>query len=252
MERAQPWLAVQLYTVRELTARDMGAALEAVAAIGFQGVELAGLTDLTAPATAACCARLELDICGAHVRLERFEREPAAVAAELAELGTANIVFPWLPVPSSAVEIEAGCAQVAAATLRAQEFGLRAIFHNHWGEFGRVATGERLWEGLTAIQGLGLEVDLGWVWAAGEDPVELLRSVAGRCPLIHLKDVRRDGETTRDTPLGDGELDWTAIVPAAVEAGAEWLIVEQDDPGDDPIGALRRSFSYIEPLLAHT
>ncbi len=249
MAASRARLAAQLYTVRDLTARSMAETLEAVARIGFDGVEPAGLTDLTAAETAACCAALGLEVCAAHVGLERFERDPEGVAAELTQLGTDTVVFPWLPPPTTAAEIEASGARVAAATARAHGLGLRPVFHNHRGEFARVATGERLWDRLAAIDGLGLEVDLGWVWAAGEEPLALLASVAGRCPLVHLKDVRRDGETIRDTPLGDGELDWPAILPGAVAAGAAWLIVEQDEPGDDPLGALRRSFAYVEPLL---
>jgi sugar phosphate isomerase/epimerase len=246
---AIPNLAVQLYTLRELTAQSMGAALDVAAGIGYGGVELAGLTDLSAEETASACRRLGLEICGAHVGLDRFDVEPDAVAEELRVLGTADIVFPWLPVFSSAAEIEAACRRVAAAAARASSLGLSPHFHNHRGEFERLPSGERLWEGLVAISGLGLELDLGWAWAAGEPPEALLRATAGRCSLAHLKDLRRtDGEVS-DTPLGDGEIDWRSIVPVALEVGVEWLIVEQDHPGEQPVAAVARSFEYLEGVL---
>jgi sugar phosphate isomerase/epimerase len=240
--------AVQLYTLRELTAHSMAVALYEVAGIGYDGVELAGLTDLSATETAADCRRLGLEVCGAHIGLDRFDAEPEAVTEELRVLGTADIVFPWLPAPSSAEEIDAACRRVAAAVERAVSLGLSPHFHNHRGEFERIPSGERLWDGLSAIPGLGLELDLGWAWAAGEQPGELLRATAGRCTLAHLKDLRASNGDYEDTPLGDGEIDWPAIVPVALTAGVEWLIVEQDHPGAEPVAAIRRSFEYLAKL----
>ena len=238
--------ALQLYTLRELKEQGMAATLESVAGIGFAGVELAGLTDLSAVETAAVCAALGLEVCGAHVGLERFESEPEAVAAELRILGTENLVIPWLPPDS---EVVAAAARIAAATATARSLGLSPIFHNHWFEFDSTPAG-RLWDALVAIDGLGLEIDLGWAWAAGEDPLELLRAHAGRCRLAHLKDMRRDGDKVVDTPLGEGQIDWAEILPVALETGVEWLIVEQDHPGSDPVGATRRSFDHLAGLLA--
>jgi sugar phosphate isomerase/epimerase len=242
-------IALQLDTLRELTAAGMAPALQAAAGIGFTGVELAGLTDLSAAETAEECSRLGLQVCAAHVGVDRFDAEPEAVAEELRVLGTENVVFPWLPIPSSIGEIEAGCDRVSQATVRAASLGLAPHFHNHWGEFGRISSGRRLWDCLTAIDGLGLELDLGWAWSAGEQPEELLRANAGRCRLVHLKDLRRSGGDLSDTPLGDGDIDWPAIVPVALEVGAEWLIVEQDNPGEQPLAAVERSFAYLAGVL---
>ena len=244
-----PKLALQLYTLRALSAQGMAAVLAAVAEIGYGGVELAGLTDLSAEETASSCRRLGLEVCAAHVGLDRFDAEPDAVAEELSVLGTGNIVFPWLPAFSSVAEIAAACQRVAVAAARARALGLTPHFHNHWGEFERLPSGERLWEGLVAIPGLGLELDLGWAWAAGEEPEALLRATAGRCSLAHLKDLRRSGGEISDTPLGDGEIDWPSIVPVALEVGVDWLIVEQDHPGEQALAAVMRSYGYLAGLL---
>jgi sugar phosphate isomerase/epimerase len=244
-----PKVALQLYTLRGLSAQGMAAVLDAVAAIGYGGVELAGLTDLSAEDTASTCRRLGLEVCAAHIGLDRFDAGPAAVAEELSVLGTANIVFPWLPTFGSAAEIDAACERVAAAAARASALGLTPHFHNHRGEFERLPSGERLWEGLVAIPGLGLELDLGWAWAVGEQPEALLRATAGRCSLAHLKDLRRSGGDVSDTPLGDGEIDWPSIVPVTLEVGVEWLIVEQDHPGEQALAAVTRSYGYLAGLL---
>ena len=244
-----PKLAVQLYTLRGVSEQSMAAALEAAAGIGYDGVELAGLTDLTAEETARACRRLGLEICGAHIGLDRFEAEPAAVVEELQALGTADARLSVASGPREHGEIDTACERVSAAVVHASSLGLSPHFHNHRAEFERIPSGERVWEGLVAIPGLGLELDLGWAWAAGEQPEGLLRATAGRCSLAHLKDLRRNGGEVVDTPLGDGEIDWPSIVPAALEAGVEWLIVEQDHPGGQPVAAVERSFAYLEELV---
>ena len=183
----------------------------------------------------------------AHVSLERFESEPDLVATELGTLGTGKLVIPWVAPDSDVAE---SASRLAAVVERARALGLTPIFHNHWFEFDAAPSGPTLWEALEAIDGLAFELDLGWAWSAHQDPAGLLRANAGRCPLVHLKDMRRDGDKVTDTPLGDGEIDWAALVPLALESGVEWLIVEQDHPGDDPVGAVRQSYDYLERLLA--
>ena len=45
---------------------------------------------------------------------------------------------------------------------------------------------------------LWLELDLGWIWQAGADPVEELERTSGRCPLVHVKDyASREGARRR-------------------------------------------------------
>jgi hypothetical protein len=40
------------------------------------------------------------------------------------------------------------------------------------------------------------------------------------------------------------------VLPVAVEAGAEWLIVEEDEVGDDPFGAVERSLGAVRRIVA--
>ena len=89
-----------------------------------------------------------------------------------------------------------------------------------------------------------LELDAGWAWYAGVDPVALL----GRGPLVHIKDLRRRGERSF-CAVGDGGVDFARFVPAAVEAGAEWLIVEQDESAVSAIEDARRSYGALQRML---
>ena len=59
---------------------------------------------------------------------------------------------------------------------------------------------------------------------------------------MHLKDYARR-EDRDNVPIGDGVVGYEGLVPAAVAAGAEWLVVEQDAVGPDPFGAVERSLA---------
>lgn len=241
---AEPSIALQLYTLRELAARDLLATLERVAELGYDAVELAGLHGLGADAVHRRCRDVGLAVCGAHVSAERFAEQPDAVEAELRALGLTTIVFPTLPRGD-----EAPVAMLASLVDAALARGLEPVFHNHDRELVRDANGRRQWDDLVAVPRLGFEVDLGWAWVAGEDPLVLVQALPGRVPLVHVKDQIRDASGTRDCPVGDGHVPYDEILPAVLDAGVRWLVVEQDEPGDDPLAAVTRSLQATRAIV---
>ncbi len=89
-----------------------------------------------------------------------------------------------------------------------------------------------------------LELDAGWAWYAGVDPVDLL----GRGPLVHIKDLRsRSGREF--CAVGDGGVGYERFAPAAVEAGVEWLIVEQDESDGPELDDAARSYEALQRML---
>jgi sugar phosphate isomerase/epimerase len=236
-----PGIALQLYTLRSLTAVDLLGTIREVAALGYEGVELAGLQGLDPGAVASVCDEVGLTIAGAHVGAEAFAASPGTVAAELRALGLDAIVFPTLPLGEGLAAVE----RLHALALQARALGLEPIFHNHATELRRDASGFRPWEALLALDEIAFELDLGWAWVAGESPADLLDRLSGRVPLVHVKDHLRDASGTPDCPVGDGEVGYDVVVPLAAARGARWLIVEQDEPGDDPLGAAERSLAAV-------
>jgi sugar phosphate isomerase/epimerase len=182
------------------------------------------------------------------VPLERFEREPDAVLDEAATLGTGTVVVPSVPPPANAAEADLLVARIAAAAFVARDADLGFAYHNHDFEFRPLDDGTDLWSRLTEA-GLDHEPDVGWLRVAGRDPVTVLGELAGRCPLVHAKDVRRAGDGWEDVPAGDGELDWAAIATAARDAGASWLVVELDNPSADPVADVARSLQTLAAVV---
>jgi sugar phosphate isomerase/epimerase len=227
-------IGLMLYTVRKACASDFEGTLREVADIGYAGVELVELHGHAAEEVAGWLSELELEVAGRHARLETMESDLQSLAEEAKTLGYRRLFVPL--VDPSALD-DAMLARIAAVRGPVQEAGLELGYHNHDAEI-RQGFLDRLPEGVA------LELDAGWTWWAGADPVDYL----GRGPTVHVKDFK-DRETRSYCPIGDGAIDYGRIAPAAVEAGAEWLLVEQDESEGPEIEAARRSYGALTAIL---
>jgi sugar phosphate isomerase/epimerase len=186
---------------------------------------------------------------GRHARLELLEDRLPELAEELAVLGTDRVAISWVD-PVWLEEPGAVLERIEAVARAAGELALRLGFHNHWSEVKPLDGGSTFLELLRGLDPelLWLELDLGWIWHAGGDPVGELQATSGRCPLVHVKDYASRNDRD-DVPVGDGIVDYERIVPAAVAAGTKWLVVEQDSVGDEPFAACERSLQGLRTIL---
>ncbi|HEY8703139.1 MAG TPA: sugar phosphate isomerase/epimerase [Gaiellaceae bacterium] len=243
-------VGLMLYTVRDECARDLEGVLRTVAGIGYDGVELFDLHGHEPALVRGWLDELGLVAVGRHAGLDALEHDLPALAAELGVLRTDRIALAWIAPPETAAEARAAVARIAAIAPRAQELGLRFGFHNHWGELRPFEDGVTTLDLLSALppELLWFELDLGWVWEAGADPVALLERLAGRCPLVHVKDLRSRG-SREHCPVGDGAVGYERVLPAALQAGVEWLIVEQDEVDGPPFEAVERSLQAVRRIV---
>ncbi len=240
-----PRVGLQLYTIRDECDRDLDQAIARVAELGYVGAELHSLYGRPADELRRLLDGAGLEPVAMHVGLPALEAELPRLVDEASALGIERLVLAWIEPNGDAL------ARIAAAAARVREAGLSFGFHNHWLELEPQADGRTFLDALRGLPAddLFLELDLGWIWHAGADPVAELERTSGRCPLVHLKDyASREGRD--DVPVGDGLVGYERVVPAAVRAGAEWLLVEEDEVGDHPFEALARSFAAVERFLA--
>ncbi|MCY2926086.1 MAG: sugar phosphate isomerase/epimerase, partial [Planctomycetota bacterium] len=97
---------------------------------------------------------------------------------------------------------------------------------------------------------LKAELDTYWVAAGGGDPAAWIRRLPGRQPLLHLKDMAIvPGHGQRFAPIGEGNLNWPAILAAAAESGVRWYLVEQDDCyGESCFDVLATSYRNLRTM----
>jgi sugar phosphate isomerase/epimerase len=243
-------IGLMLYTVRDECARDLEGVLRSVAEIGYDGVELFDLHGHDAAQVRAWLDGFGLVAAGRHAGLNALDTQLPALAEELRTLGCDRIALSWIDPPESSDDARAIVARIADIARQASDHGLHFGFHNHWGELAELDDADTLLDKLRALPAelLWLELDLGWVWEAGADPVAELERTTGRCPLVHVKDFRARG-TRVDCPVGDGEVGYEQVLPAAIRAGAEWLVVEQDNPDAPALAAVERSFGAVQRML---
>lgn len=246
-------IALQLYTVRAQLAQDFRGTLEQVAAMGYAGVEMAGLPEgVTAVAARRLLADLGLAICAAHSPLPLGEEGQARLQT-MADLGCHTLVCPWLPPQDyqTVDSIRRLCDRLNEAAAVAARHELTLAVHNHWFEFEPVAGTRpyRLWlEWLDPH--IQFELDTYWVRVGGVDPLAALAEMGARVPLLHVKDGPADAPASDMMAVGQGVMDYETIIPAA--AAAQWLIVELDRCATDMMTAVQASYTYLtEKGLAH-
>ena len=246
----QDQISLQLYTVREATARDMPATLRRISEIGYPAVEFAGYGGLSPRDLRKILDDLGLRVSGAHVPLGSWENGPEAVIADIHTLDCTHAIVPITPPDHR--QDEAAVARLAESFNRLGELcrneGVTFSYHNHAFEFAPLGA-TTMWDVLvreTDPELVHLELDLYWVRYGGADPETLLRDLGDRISLVHLKDMASD-EQRSDMPVGEGTMPWPELLSTADEAGVEWYVAEQDNPRD-ALEDVRISLQHLREL----
>ncbi|MCA9858157.1 MAG: TIM barrel protein [Thermomicrobiales bacterium] len=244
-------VAIQLYTVRDKTAEDMLGTLTRIGEIGYRSVEFAGYGNSEPNAIREAIDKAGIAGFAAHVALARIDDEFDTVVDEMRILGVEHLIVPWLPPDQ---RNRAGYDHLIETLNKrapeARDAGLHLGYHNHDFEFipiDGVFPFDRI-AGNTDPALVSLEIDVGWVKYAGQDPVAIIEQHAGRVPLIHAKEEQVDGVAGLPAP-GSGPLPWKEIVAAGKAAGAKYLIAEDDHPLDS-MKTAQAAFENLTGLVA--
>lgn len=248
-------IAAQVYSLRDEAAADFEKTMEALARMGYDGVELAGLYGKTAKDIRACLDRTGLRAISAHVPYEALAEDTERTVQTYQEIGCKFVAIPGLSKEdwyggSRYAKTVQNIARISEACTKA---GIILLYHNHDHEFAKTPAG--VYE-LDAFYGdipasdIQTQLDLCWVKVGGADPVAYLHKYSGRCPLVHVKDyIYRDGEVLQ-VAAGDGEVGLEALATASIKSGAEWFVIEQDDhPFETPMANMEKSLRQLKKCL---
>lgn len=276
--RAMKNIGVQLYTVREALPEKPLETLQALAAIGYKEVEVIRRDlDRIAPSL----KRAGLKATSIHIEAPLVTGKWAAwraaaqsnsplppdynlssAIADAQKHGIKYVVVAYLFPQERGGGLDfyrQFADQMNRAGEQCRKAGLKLCYHNHAFEFERMAGRTPLDVLMERFDGklVDLELDVFWVAMAGNDPVQLIKRYRGRVPLLHLKDKAKGAERQTQeamvpaaafTEVGNGELDFAAILRAASEAGTKHYFVEQDQTPGDPLQSLRQSYTYLQGL----
>lgn len=248
-----PPIAVQMYTLRNVPSLEER--LKIVHDAGIHAVETVGTQDVTAAELKKLLDRYQITPVSTHASLADLRKDLDGVVAFNQAIGNTTLVVPYLPEeqrPHDAAGWTALGQEIGELSKRVQAKGMTLAYHNH--DFELVdfdgKTGLDLLFEAAGPQ-LKAELDMAWVARAGYDPVAMLGKFSGRVFAIHAKDNAPKGQALDEggfAAVGQGVLDWDAILPAASAAGVRWYIVEHDQPRD-PAVVIKAGADYLRKHL---
>ena len=254
-------VSAQLYTVRDFlkTPEDMKATFKRIKKIGYDYAQISGLGPIEPAALRALMLDAGVTPIGAHIGLDEFRTNLAKVVADCKAWGIKYVAIPWLNVgdyttPEAWKKLFKEFDGYAKAL---KKEGIVVQYHNHAFEFEKLGVkngvgGKTILDMMyDSTKYLQAELDFGWVKWGGGCPVGWAAKMAGRLDQVHLKDwgIKDNGLIFRE--LGEGCVNWPAVVKACKAAGTKDFIVEQDScpMTNDPFLSLAMSRKYLKKVI---
>ncbi|MBE6685944.1 MAG: sugar phosphate isomerase/epimerase [Ruminococcaceae bacterium] len=258
-------VGLQLYSVRDELEKDFYATIKKVKEMGYDAVELCGLGHMDPLEVRRMLDEVGLFCNSSHCPTDEMKKE--GTFAKYKAAGLDYIVVPWMSYGSDHRRLKENLELIRTLAEEAKKEGLTLLYHNHDFEFEREGEETIIDTIYSTIPEdlLQTELDTCWVKFAGSDPCEYIRKYTGRSPIVHLKDFWEDanfdscpydliGKTREERenegfefrPIGHGIQDIPAILKASIDAGAKWIIVEQDESKNRPsLESAKMSIDYL-------
>jgi sugar phosphate isomerase/epimerase len=244
-------VGVQLYSVRAEMLADPIGTLKRLAQIGYKQIESArsekgNYYGLKPKEIKKVLGDLGMTLRSGHVHIDEAWQQSIDAAAEA---GQEYLICSTMPSEGQTVE---NYARVADTFSKAGEdckksniiFG----YHNHDYEFEK-ENGQVLYDVLlqkTDPSLVKMELDLGWVFVTGNDPLAYFEKYPGRFPLWHLKDM--DKAKKQSTEFGKGQLNIKGMLENAKKSGMKYFFVEQEEYTNNAFESLQQDYDYLMKL----
>jgi len=240
---------IQLYTVRTEMLADAKGTLKQLAALGIKQIESArsakgNYYGLTGKEMKAACKDLDMTLRSGHVAVDAQWQQ---TMEEAAEAGQEYLICSSMPSSGQTLDNYKRTADIFNRSgEECKKLGLKFGYHNHDYEFEKV-DGQVLYNVLmdnTDPRLVHMELDLGWVVASGNDPLEYFKQYKGRFPLWHLKDM--DLQKKHSTEFGKGGLDIVKVLQHQNESGLKYFFIEQEEYAKTPLESMKYNMDYLE------
>lgn len=265
-------VGLELYTVRDLLAKDFEGTIAKVAEIGYTEVEPVGFGGLDPKGFRALLDRYKLTAPSTHTSategpgLEKELEGHQVMGFKYTEINSPRPATP-APRPAPSEEnFKRNAAQMNTRGAIAKKFGMKLLYHNHAHEFdpipGSTKTQYEILLTETDPALVTFQLDIAWARVAGQDILALFKKYPGRFELWHVKDVAgldkldmtQLPSKRRPTfiPIGQGQIDYKPIFKAAKQAGLKYYVIEQDNAGEkgaDSIAAARANYQGLVKVL---
>ena len=239
-----PRVGLQLYSLRDAMAQDLGAALDSVQSWGFRYVEDGndGTYGLPFGEYHALLREHGLEMVSVSATYAELRDSVQQVVARARAYGARYAVCFWIPHADTVltpIEAEAAGEVFNAAGAVLAEAGITLAYHPHGYEFGAHPAGGTVLDALIRdARDYRFEMDVYWIAVPGQDPLAWLRRYPDAWVLMHLKDCGRGAGRIPTLPhandvdwnvtLGTGQLPIAAVIAEARRLKIPYLFVEDE------------------------
>ncbi len=259
---------LQLFTIRDYfdTEEDIRFAFRTIAEYGYSEGQTAGAFAISPEAYAAAAKDAGISICGTHYPWAKTKLETDDTMRVHEILGTTNVGMGAMPggAGDSLESLKRFIDEANTIAAKLAKNGFKLTYHHHSFEFKRFDDGKSMMDYL--IDGfdpnnVSFVLDTYWVQHAGYDVCKMIRRLAGRIDILHLKDMGACQDFTLDngkqisvpyiTEIGRGNMNFEEIIPLAESTGVKSFIVEQDNNflDGDCLRSVKVSADYIKANL---
>ncbi|MEL7345182.1 MAG: sugar phosphate isomerase/epimerase [Pseudomonadota bacterium] len=236
-----PTIAYQLYCSRNFPPLEKTFSMLRDA--GYDAVEGYSAMYGDVAATRTALDEVGLSMPSAHFGIDLIEGDLDAALGIARTLGVKKVIVPYLMPderPTGLAEWTAFATRLAELGKPVRDAGFAFGWHNHDFELADIGGVTPL--DLIAQAGVDLELDLGWVRATGQAPLDWLVKYGEQTTCVHIKDVAPDGTCADEdgwADVGYGTIDWSPIKTELETHGIDHWVVEHDNPSDDARFATR-------------
>ena len=240
-------IGLQLYSVRGECEKDLPGVLQAVAKMGYEGVEFAGYYGRKADEMRKLLDDNGLKCCGTHIGLGTLTGDALKGTVEFNKtLGNPFLTVSSMPVPNTvqgAIDVAKRFNEIAA---KVKPERMRVGYHAHGGDFKKI-DGQTFWDVFFSNTGpeVVMQLDIGNCIGGGGDPYAILKKFPGRSATIHLKE--HGGK--RGAPVGEGDVKWNEIFQLCeTPGGTDWYIVEQESYSGGPLDSVKACIQNLRKM----
>jgi sugar phosphate isomerase/epimerase len=261
-------LGIQLWTVKDEAEKDLEGTMRKLHALGFRDIEFAGFYGKTAAEIGALMKGIGFSLVSMHAGTADIVKNGDQIIADAKTLGLKFIVcsspgvspekdkLPWeermkaLDLDDLKWNVDLFNKFGPKVSAAGMQFG----YHNHSAEFKKFdgQTGHDFLFGKTDPAHVKMELDVGWVQVAQQDPIAILNKYKDRVIALHVKDVGKRVSADRDptsVAVGEGVIDYRKVIATAKANGTKAFFYEQEAPFTRPIlESAKMSADYLSKL----
>lgn len=237
--------SIQLYSMRDLSSKDLPAAIKAAAEIGYSAIEFAGFFGYDADTVKKLLDENNIAVSGTHTGWQELTDENIdATIAYHKTIGNKYIIVPGGDF-STKEKLDAFIELINKVSPKLKAEGITLGYHNHSHEFVPNTDGLYIFDELFNRTDVALELDTFWSYAAGRDSIELMEKIGDRLIFVHLKDGIK--ETRQGRTLGNGDAPVEKVIEKAIAMNVP-MVVESETLKPDGYTEAKNCMEFLKKL----